>query len=502
MNERVGVWCLRVLVGVGIASLVFYFSWWLGQGRITSPVLAVGLALAALYHCFQMLGAWFFYLMARRRPEPPPPPETLTVDVYVTACHEEVDLVRRALEAALALRGAHRSWLLDDGRDPRLARLARDLGVGYLTRPDRKDAKAGNLNAALPRTPGDVIAIFDVDHVPAPEYLERTLGHFADPQVGFVQVMLTFGNAGQSWVARAAIETSLDFHNPTSMGMDGLDTVTMHGSNSVVRRAALASIGGYKPGLAEDLATSVALHAAGWRSVYVPEPLAPGLVPVDVGGWFTQQLKWARGVFETLLTEYPSLFRRLSWGQRLAYTVRSTYYWIGALVFVHLLFLVAALLFGQRMLRADFEEYLIHYLPLATCFFLIRGLARKLWRHPSTSTRLEWRGILLVYATWPIYTLAWVMALVRIPLGFRMTPKRARGEPSPLWLLPQLVFVVLLAAGVLHALRVRGTDQLLVLSSAVVQLVLLCGFVAFSGLLRRSPAGPARPAWLQPEQRP
>jgi cellulose synthase/poly-beta-1,6-N-acetylglucosamine synthase-like glycosyltransferase len=284
--------------------------------------------------------------------------------------------------------------------------------------------------------------------------------------------------------------------------MDGLDAVTMHGSNSLVRRAAFESIGGYRPGLAEDLATSVALHAAGWRSVFVPEPLAPGLVPVDVGSWFTQQLKWARGVFETFLTDYPFLFHRLSWGQRLAYAVRSTYYWLGALVFAHLLFLVAALLFGQRMLRADFGEYLIHYLPLAISFFLIRGLARKLWRHPSTPTRLEWRGILLAYATWPIYTLAWLMALVRVPLGFRMTPKHVRGESSPLWLLPHLVFVVLLAAGVLQALRARGTDQPLVIASAVVQLVLLCGFVAFSGLLGRSPEEPARPALLQPEQRP
>jgi cellulose synthase (UDP-forming) len=501
MSERVGVWCLRFLVGLGIASLAFYFSWWVGHGRISSPVLAAGLALAAAYHCFQMLGAWFFYLMARRRPEPPPPPG-LTVDVFVTACGEEVELVRRALGAAIALRGEHRTWLLDDGPDPRLAHLARELGTGYLTRPDRRDAKAGNLNAALRRTSSDVIAIFDVDHVPTPEYLERTLGYFADPRIGFVQVMLTYGNANQSWVARAAIESSLDFHNPTSMGMDGLDTVTMHGSNSLVRRAALESIGGYKPGLAEDLATSVALHAAGWRSAFVPEPLAPGLVPVDIGGWFTQQLKWARGVFETLLTEYPALFRSLTWAQRLAYAVRATYYWVGALVFVHLLFLVAALLFGQRMVRASFEEYLVHYAPLAISFFLIRGLARRLWRHPSTPTRLEWRGILLVYATWPIYTLAWVMALVRAPLRFRMTPKHGQGEPSQLWLLPQLFFVVLLAASVLHALSARGADELLLISSAVVQLVMLCGFVAFSGLVRRPHRASGSAALLQPEQRP
>jgi cellulose synthase/poly-beta-1,6-N-acetylglucosamine synthase-like glycosyltransferase len=401
------------------------------------------------------------------------------VDVFVTACREEPELVRRVLEAAIALRGEHETWLLDDGNDPRLAALAGRLGARYLTRTDRRNAKAGNLNSALARTRADVVVIFDVDHVPAPEFLERTVGRFADPRVGFVQVMLTYGNGGASWISRAALEAWLDFHNPTSIGMDGVGAVTLHGSNALIRRAALESIGGYRPGLAEDLATSIELHAAGWRSVYVPEPLAPGLAPVDVAGWFTQQLKWSRGVFEVLLTQYPRLFRRLGWPQRLSYAVRSTYYWIGSLIFAHLLFLCAALFSGRLMVRSDVEEYLLHYVPLAAMFFVIRRTARKMWRHPATPTALEWRGILLVYATWPIYTLAWCMALLRAPLRFRMTPKRA-GDPQRLWLVPQALFALLLAAGTIYALWVGEDRQTLLIASAVGQVLMASGFFAFA----------------------
>ena len=171
-------------------------------------------------------------------------------------------------------------------------------------RSGSRDLKAGNINAALPRTDGEVIAVFDVDHAPEPGFLERSLGHFADPRVGFVQVMLTFANEKKSWFARAASESCLDFFNPTSMGMDRLGSATLIGSNALIRRSALESIGGYRPGLAEDLATSIALHAEGWKSAYVAEPLAPGLAPPDVAAWFTQQLKWSRGVFEILLTDY------------------------------------------------------------------------------------------------------------------------------------------------------------------------------------------------------
>lgn len=100
--------------------------------------------------------------------------------MFLTACGEDPRLVERALRAVVAMRGEHTSWLLDDGADPCLARLARRLGAEYLTRPGTRDAKAGNINAALPRTDADVIAIFDVDHVPEPEFLERSLGYFED----------------------------------------------------------------------------------------------------------------------------------------------------------------------------------------------------------------------------------------------------------------------------------------------------------------------------------
>ncbi|NIM61665.1 MAG: glycosyltransferase, partial [Acidobacteria bacterium] len=93
-----------------------------------------------------------------------------------------------------------------------------------------RDAKAGNINAALRETDADVIVVFDVDHVPEPQFLERSLGYFEDPEIGFVQVMLTFSNGRTSWFARAAGESCFDFFNPTSMGMDRLGSATLIGS--------------------------------------------------------------------------------------------------------------------------------------------------------------------------------------------------------------------------------------------------------------------------------
>lgn len=342
---RFGSLLLRMLVLLGAGALFLFLGRsWAVAGRAGSLGLILTLGVTSAYIAVQVVGTWLLYLRAWRRPLSPPLSAAFSVDVFVTACGEPHDLVEAALAAACGLRGAHRTWLLDDGADPLLARLAQEGGAGYLSRAVRNDAKAGNVNAALPRTRGDVIAIFDVDHVPQPDFLERTVGYFADPLIGFVQVMVTFDNVEQSWIAQAAAETSLDFYNPTSLGMDALHSVTMMGSNALIRRDALLSIGGYRPGLAEDLATSIALHAAGWRSAYVAHPLAPGLAPSSIASWFTQQLKWARGVFEVLLADYPRLFRRLSGPQRLCYAVRMTKYWIGPVVFVHLLLTLQVLL--------------------------------------------------------------------------------------------------------------------------------------------------------------
>ena len=436
---------------MGISALSFYYSWWLAEETLQTLWPVLGLGVALLFGGIQLLGNWAIYLAAYLRPRSSSPPVTgLTVDVFVTACNENLALVERCLSAACAMRGDHRTWLLDDGDNPHLARMAQRLGAGYLTRADHHHAKAGNLNAALARTDGDIVVIFDIDHAPTPDFLEQGLGHFADPDVGFVQVMLTFGNDEDGWVAQAASESSLDFYNPTSIGADGMRSATLVGSNALIRRAALESIGGYKPGLAEDLATSIALHGAGWRSVYVAEPLAPGYAPPDLAAWFTQQLKWARGVFELLLTAYPRHFLGLRVGQKISYAVRMTYYWVGPVIAIHLLATLFHLFGRDSHSLGRFDRYLLHLLPLGIMTAVIRHLALRRWRHPSLKANWQWKPMLLVYATWPVYTLAWIMAVLRLPLAFRPTPKTQAGGLDPLWLLPQVIASLLLIVGILY----------------------------------------------------
>ncbi|OGO35106.1 MAG: hypothetical protein A2W35_11495 [Chloroflexi bacterium RBG_16_57_11] len=475
-------WALRLAIGAGVFAFGFYLSWWfdirLYQRHPWSALFFLLLFVCAItYGGVQLLGNWYLYLVARRSAINKVDLPGVSIDVLVTAYNEPYSMIEKTLKAACAMNREHTTWLLDDYQDPKLAKLAETIGAGYLTRPDRTNAKAGNLNAALRRTTGDIVVIFDVDHVPAVDFLECSLGYFNDPKIGFVQVMLTFANIKESWVADAAIETSLEFYNPTSLGAYSIGGATLMGSNALIRRSALDSIGGYQPGLAEDLATSINLHAAGWKSAYVAEPLAPGLAPPTFTAWYIQQMKWARGVFELLVSGYPKLFSRLTWGQKLSYAVRMTKYWIGPVVAAHMFATIAILIFGDAASRAAFHTYLIHITPLVACDAVIRYLGLYKWRHDTLPSTSLLRAVTLVYATWPIYLSAWLMALFRIDKSFQPTPKSKHLRLHPLWLAPQFFAILLLLIGLLYTVLVKDHRPSILLIFAILQGVLQLSFL-------------------------
>ena len=344
-------------IALGMVASGVYFGWWFIDGRLSHPIPATVLVLAALYTTMQIYFAWYVYA-AIEPAEVPPPPPGVSVDVFVPVYDEAYELVETSLRAALAMRYPHRTYLLDDARDPRFAELAAGLGIGYLTREGTRHAKAGNVNAALARSSGEFVTVFDVDHIPARDFLDVVLGAFDDPKVAFVQGGVAFYNRDDSLVSRATIEQAYDIYGPTSMGMHGCNAAPVWGSHTTFRRAALDNIGGYQPGLAEDLHTSLRLHAGGWRSVFVPNVHAAGLVPSDFRAFTMQQRKWSRGVFGVLLELYPRVWPQLTWSQRIAYLVRSRFYLIGPVFAAHAFFAVYVLLLGTDAALDGFGSYL------------------------------------------------------------------------------------------------------------------------------------------------
>jgi len=332
------------------------------------------------------------------------------------------------------------------------------------------------------KTSGEFIAIFDVDHAPTPDFLDRTLGFFEESQVGFVQVMQTFFNATANWVTRAAAEATYEYFNIASVCKDAIDATSLHGSNAVIRRSALDSIGGYQPGLAEDLETSIALHADGWKSRYVCAPLAPGLVPNNLPAFWIQQLKWNYGVLKAALNAVKSgRWSRLSLNQQLAYGIRVSYHLIGVTILLNNICLLIGIFSGSFQLVQQIE---IQILLLSLVIFAIRWLMiRNLAVDRRARETIQVLGTSIIVGSWPVYCFALFCVLFGIQLPFMHTPKGATGKTKRV----TLQILVLLPQIALHLAMIYAMTFLLKkqdLPSILLFVFILVNFITSSWLLQ------------------
>ncbi|MDY6973247.1 MAG: cellulose synthase catalytic subunit [Thermodesulfobacteriota bacterium] len=395
----------------------------------------------------QLFFVWYLYCRFQKR-DIPKATTGLRVDVFITAFNEPMWMVKRAVNASMHITYPHRTYLLDDSHDSAYKGLAKNLGSAYLNRDGNKDYKAGNINSALERTSGDFIVVFDIDHAPRPEFLDRTLGFFNDPLVGFVQVMETFCNSKENLMAQASTQTAMEYFNISLVCKDHIGAGSMHGTNAVIRRKALDSIGGYQPGLAEDLETSLSLHGHGWKSAYVCEPLAPGFSPATFNAFCKQQLKWSRGVFETAWRSVVSgTFFRLTLSQQLAYSVRFSYYIVGLSVLLGMVLTFSCL----TILEAGFYEgFLARLLPLAAATMVIRWFMLRAWAtEPDAKMGIQLKGTSLVFSTWPVYMLSLVCTIARISIPFMSTPKDSGFEMNQWTILPQIFMIAAMIIGII-----------------------------------------------------
>src|SRR5690606_18200646 len=124
------------------------------------------------------------------------------------------------------------------------------LGVNYLTRLANKNAKSGNLNAALQHTEGDLVAIFDADHAPTKDFLQHTVGYFIkNPKLFLVQTPHFFINPDPlerslNTFDRMPSENEM-FYGIVQRGLDRWGASFFCGSAALLRRSALEQVGGF-----------------------------------------------------------------------------------------------------------------------------------------------------------------------------------------------------------------------------------------------------------------
>lgn len=360
----------------------------------------------------------------------------------------------------------------------------------YIARPKPvgvpHHAKAGNLNYAIfsGETSGEFILTLDADHIPKPQFLKRVLpyfynynllaGKYEQNRIAFVQTRQDFYNipAGDPFGHQANL-----FYGPLQQGKDGMNAAFYTGTNAVLRREALVSvglqhfsdeyakdekrldefelIGGVSSNsITEDMNTAMRLHGAGWKSIYHNELLAEGLAPDDLSSTLKQRLRWAQGTIQVLVRENPLTKPGLTFWQRLHYFKTMYSYFSGFATFVFIACPIIYFFTGIVPVTTYGADFALHFLPA----FIINRLtfmtatwgipAREVWRSEQYAIALF---PLLIQAVWSVFT--------NRPIKFQVTPKQRQSGVYLQLIMPQLIIFTLTILGILWSIYryVTGT---------------------------------------------
>ena len=376
-SKKRSVSVIMVVMSVLLSTRYMYFrlTQTLHFNSEIETILGMGLFLAEVYVWVMLLLSYLQTVWPLKREIVPLPDDMTqwpTVDVYIPTYNEPLDVVRDTVLAAQCIdypRDKMNIYLLDDGKRREFAVFAADVGVGYITRNDNNHAKAGNLNHAMKLTQGELITVFDCDHVATRIFLQATVGGFLkDPKLALVQTPHYFYSPDpferNLSVGRNIPNEGSLFYGPIQQGNDNWNATFFCGSCAVIRRSALEEIGGFAvETVTEDAHTALKLQRRGWGSAFLDIPLAAGLATERLVLHVIQRTRWARGMTQIFRLDNPLFGRGLTIQQRLCYLSAMLYYQFALPRIAFLTAPLAYLLFNLNIIHSSASLVFAYALP-------------------------------------------------------------------------------------------------------------------------------------------
>jgi cellulose synthase/poly-beta-1,6-N-acetylglucosamine synthase-like glycosyltransferase/tetratricopeptide (TPR) repeat protein len=417
-----------------------------------SSFASILLLSAEAWGCF-LMALYFFQIWHLVEPEPVEAVEGFTVDVLIPTYNEDPDLLRGTIEGAKQMDYPHKTYVLDDGRRPEVAELCRELNVEYIIRDNNLHAKAGNVNNALDRTDGELVIIFDADHIPARNFITRIVGYFQDDRMAFVQTPHAFYNfnsfpANVDFARNHYWEEGQLFYNVIQPGKNYWNAVSFCGSAAMFRRSALEEVGLIATEtITEDMHTGMRLHARGWKSLFVNERLVAAQAAPDVTTHVTQRLRWGEGNLSIMAHDNPLTMPGLSIAQRINYFGSQIAWTTGvAKAFIYITPILMLFTGVAPVARLDLTLGLVTliYLMLTWTAVKVGGNGHgDLWAIEQQGMDNFWTQC---RCTW--------RAIAKQTQGFVVTSKRGKQTRSKgYWqmYLPQILLIVLGSAAIIWA---------------------------------------------------
>ncbi|MCD5407228.1 MAG: glycosyltransferase [Desulfotomaculum sp.] len=470
-NQLVRIFILLTATFITLRYWLFRTFFTLGHTDLLDSIAMLLLYAAETYSAvFIYIFGMFVNIWPVNRKSPSIPNDDSllpVVDVFIPTYNESADIVNITACACTELdypKSKLNIYILDDGAtmqkqndpDPKKATMAikrynkiknvaEILKINYLTREKNEHAKAGNLNNALEHTfldpknrhkhsgalfnfgneskAGELILALDCDHVPTKDFLKNTVGFFLeDEKLFLIQTPHFFINPspveknmeissnipGEAEMFYKAIHPGLDFWNASFFC----------GSAALLNRKHLNEVGGISGNtITEDAETALALHAKGYRSIYLNKPMICGLSPETFEDFIIQRSRWTQGMLQILLLKNPLLLKGLTWYQKICYTNNCIFWFFGIVRVIFIFAPLAYLFFGLKIYNASGTQILSYALPHLLGSLLVTNYLYGKTRQPFFSEIFE-----TIQSIFLIVPIIGVLLNPRAP-KFKVTPK-------------------------------------------------------------------------------
>lgn len=290
----------------------------------TTVIIIYTIALLLIFmYALAQLNLLLNYLAAKRKKDNSPtfdltkPEETPYVTIQLPVFNE-MYVMERLLDNIAKIEYPNDKLeiqVLDDSTDETVVTTrahveklkATGLDITHITRTDRTGFKAGALKEGLKIAKGELIAIFDSDFLPEPDWLKRTIPYFKDEQLGVVQTR--WGHLNRNYSILTKIQAfALDAHfTLEQVGRNSKGHfINFNGTAGVWRKSCIIDAGNWEGDtLTEDLDLSYRAQLKKWKFKYLENVETPAELPIVISAARSQQFRWNKGGAEN--------FKKMLW---------------------------------------------------------------------------------------------------------------------------------------------------------------------------------------------
>ncbi|QEK12842.1 glycosyltransferase family 2 protein [Crassaminicella thermophila] len=349
-----------------------------------------------------------------------------TISVLIPA-HNEEKVIGRTLKAVLSLdypTDKIEVIVINDNSTDNTKNVLEEIKYAYADRNIKVittdsisggKGKSNALNIGFNASSGEFIVVYDADNTPE----KLSLRYLVSTIVGCEKYGAVIGkfrtrNRNRNWLTRFINIETLSFQWMAQAGRWKLLRIcTIPGTNFIVRRSVMESLGGWDPNaIAEDTEISFRIYNMGYQIAFMPLAVTWEQEPETLKVWFKQRTRWANGNIYVLAKYFKEIFSAKNGS-----VLFDLYYFFS----IYILFLSSVLISDVIFLLGLFTDLKI---TLSGNFIIIWILSYVLFvLEVSITLTLEkgesnYKNIFLVTIMYFTYCQLWIVVAIKGMIGY------------------------------------------------------------------------------------